>query len=147
MNFPPNLEHDSSKKIMFSMSYTLFPWCLAVDVGTSRGAWQPCGPTHRPHTGDSPVPLSCASAWMAILLHSGEPTSLQHWRTGLYSLTRARLGYMPEVHHGQSSSCLSAPVYPMTSESPGQGAFMVRLIPRAGWCWVSAFPEPLIREM
>lgn len=75
VNFPPNLEHDSSKKIMFSMSYTLFPWRLAVEVGTSRGAWQACGPTHRPHTGDSPVPLSCASAWMAILLHSGEPTS------------------------------------------------------------------------
>lgn len=110
VNFPPNLEHDSSKKIMFSMSYTLFPWYLTEDVGTNRGAWQACGPTHRPHTGDSPVALSWASAWMAILLHSGEPTSPQRWHTGPYGLAGARLGYMPEVQRGQSGSCLLAPV-------------------------------------
>lgn len=34
------------------MSYTLFPWRLAVDVGTSRGAWQARGPhPWAPHRG------------------------------------------------------------------------------------------------
>lgn len=134
VNFPPNLEHDSSKKIMFSMSYTLFPWRLTVDVGTGRDAWQACGPTHRPHTGDSPVPLSCTSAWTTILLHSGEPASLQRWYTGPYDLAGARLGCAPEVHRGQGGSCLSVPVYQMPSESPGQGALLVKFTPGAGQC-------------
>lgn len=61
VNFPPNLAHDSSKKIMFSMSYTLFPWYLTEDVGTSGGgvpgrhAAPPTGPTQGtplfPHPG------------------------------------------------------------------------------------------------
>lgn len=141
MNFPPNLEHDSSKKIMFSMSYTLFPWCLTVDVGISRGAWQPRGPTHRPpHRG-----LPCSP----VLHLSMDGNSPLFWGAHIPAVLthRARLGYMPEVHHGQSSSCLLAPVYRMPSESPGRGAFTVRLTPGAGQCWVSAFSEPLIREM
>lgn len=140
VNFPPNLEHDSSKKIMFSMSYTLFPWCLTVDVGTKRDAWQASGPTHRPHTGESPVPVFCTSAWTTILLHSGEPTSPQRWHTGSYDLAGARLGYMPEVHCGQGGSCLLAPAYQMPSESPGQGALR-KLTPRAGQCLLFGYPE------
>lgn len=106
VNFPPNLEYDSSKKIMFSMSCTLFPWLLTVDVGTRRDAWQACGPTQRPHTGDSPVPLFCTSARTTILLHSGEPTSPRRWHTGSYDVAEARPGYMPEVHRGQGGSRL-----------------------------------------
>lgn len=118
VNFPPNLEYDSSKKIMFSMSSTLFPWLLTVDVGTSRDAWQACGPTQRPHTGDSPVSLLCTSAWTTILLHSGEPTFPQRWHTGSYDVAETGPGYMPEVHRGQGGSRLLGWLLSLTSCLP-----------------------------
>lgn len=60
-----------------------------------------------------------------------------HHRSAAHGLARARLGYRLEVQQGHSSSCLSAPVYGMPSESPGQGAFTVGLTPVAGQGWVS----------